>query len=567
MRYWRSTARFNFRTRCQIAQRISGMKGTADSPLSAALAQWRTCLGDARVLDGRVAQETYGTCTTAIERQIPAALKPTSVEDIPDILVIARRHRVPLYPISTGHNWGYGTALPVIDGCVILDLSDLDRIVDMDGMLGVVTVEPGVTQQKLFDHLERERLPFLVPTTGAGPDCSLVGNALERGYGITPYADHFSAVTAIEAILPDGRTYRSSLAELGGDVVDRAFKWSPGPYIDGLFAQGNFGIVTRMTIALAPRPERIAAFLFAIREEEGLETAVAGVQQVLRRLGGVAGSINLMNARRVLAMMTPYPASLTGPDGILPAGVIAALARENRVAAWTGFGALYGTAEVVKAAQRSVRAVLKSAASSLTFVTPSLASRLSRVVGHVPWLRNGGLARKVRTLDASLQLVAGKPSRVALPLAYLKSSEQPGPTATFDPARDGCGLIWYPPLVPMMPEQVRRYAAMVERICAAHGIEPLITLTSLSDRCFDSSVPLVFDRSDPKAVESAQKCYLSLLEAGKEQGFIPYRMGVQAMDQLTSSDATFWDVATKLKFALDPEGIIAPGRHSRVTHQ
>ena len=542
------------------------MNATISLSLPTALAEWRACLGDRRVVVGAAAQEKFGICTMAIEREIPAALQPKSVQDIPLILSIAREHGIPLYPISTGHNWGYGTSLPAIDGCVVLDLSSLDRILDMDPRLGVVTVEPGVTQQDLFDHLDREGLPFLVPTTGAGPDCSLLGNALERGYGITPYADHFGAVTAIEAILPDGRTYRSGLAELGGEIVNRAFKWGIGPYVDGLFAQGNFGIVTRMTIALAPRPERIAAFLFAIREDEGLEAAVTGVQQVLRRLGGVAGSINLMNARRVLAMMAPYPASLTGPDGILPAEVIASLGRWNGVAAWTGFGALYGTAEVVKAAQRVVRAGLKSMTSSLNFVTPSLASRLSRVVNHVPWLRDGGLARKARTLDASLQLVAGKPSRVALPLAYLKSPQRPGPSAELDPARDGCGLIWYPPLVPMMPDRVRRYAALVERICTEHGIEPLITLTSLSDRCFDSSVPLVFDRSDSKAVERAQKCYLALLDAGKQEGFIPYRLGVQAMDQFTSSDATFWDVATKLKHALDPEGIIAPGRYSRVTN-
>jgi 4-cresol dehydrogenase (hydroxylating) len=92
-----------------------------------------------------------------------------------------------------------------------------------------VTVEPGVTQQILYDYLERNRLAFLVPATGAGPHCSLVGNALERGYGITPYADHFSAVTAIEAVLPNGRIYRSALSELGGGTVDRAFKWGIGP--------------------------------------------------------------------------------------------------------------------------------------------------------------------------------------------------------------------------------------------------------------------------------------------------------------------------------------------------
>jgi 4-cresol dehydrogenase (hydroxylating) len=534
-----------------------------DVKLRSALAAWEAKLGADRLVAGPAAKAAYGTCTTGVERDIPAGLKPRSVHDIAAILSIARQHAIPLYPISTGHNWGYGTALPAIDGCVVLDLSGLNRIVDTNSQLGLVTVEPGVTQQDLFDHLARERLPFLVPTTGAGPNCSLVGNALERGYGITPYADHFGAVTAIEAVLPDGRIYRSALTELGGELVDQAFKWGLGPHLDGLFAQGNIGIVTRMTIALAPRPERIAAFLFAIREDGQLEAAVAGVQQVLRQLGGVSGSINLMNARRVLAMMAPYPASLQGPDGILPSDVIATLGRQNGVTAWTGFGALYGTPAVVKAAKRAVRAALQPVAASLNFVTPGLVSRLNRVAGHVPWVRDGRLGKKLRTLESSLQLVAGRPSQVALPLAYLRSPQRPDPGDELDPARDGCGLIWYPPLVPMTPDRVRRYVAMVERICAAHRIEPLITLTSLSDRCFDSSVPLVFERDDPDALDRAQRCYLALLEAGKKEGFIPYRFGPQAMDQLTSSAGVFWDLATKLKVAIDPEGIIAPGRYAR----
>jgi len=313
---------------------------------------------------------------------------------------------------------------------------------------------------------------------------------------------------------------------------------------------------------LAPRPERIAAFVFAVRDDQGLETAVTGVQQTLRRLGGVVGSINLMNARRVLAMAAPYPAPLDPIDGIVPSDVIAALARESGVAAWTGFGAVYGAPGVVKAAQRVIRGILKPVTNSLRFLTPSTASRLSGLVNAVPWLSTGALARKVRTLDASLQLVAGKPSRVALPLAYLRSSVRPKQDAKLDPARDGCGLLWYPPLVPMIPERVRRYTAMVERICAANAIEPLITLTSLSDRCFDSSVPLLFERSDPNAMERAHKCYLALLEAGIIEGFLPYRLGLQGMERMVSPDSTFWQVASELKFALDPDGIIAPGRYS-----
>src|SRR5262249_2724348 len=141
-----------------------------------------------------------------------------------------------------------------------------------------------------------------------------------------------------------------------------------------------------------------------------------------------------------------------------------------------------------------------------------------------PYVRHGSLARKASMLDATLRLIAGEPSQIALPLSYWKSGKRPGSRADMDPARDGCGLIWYPPLVPMKPACVRQYVKMVTTVCIAHGVEPLITLTSLSDRCFDSSIPLLFDREDPKKTAQAQSCYQALLDAGRAEGFLPYRL-------------------------------------------
>ena len=91
---------------------------------------------------------------------------------------------------------------------------------------------------------KQNNLPFLVPVTGAGPSCSLLGNALERGYGITPHSDHFAAVTALRAVLPSGEIYQSAIAEAGGKDVDYAYKWGVGPYLDGIFTQSSLGIVT-----------------------------------------------------------------------------------------------------------------------------------------------------------------------------------------------------------------------------------------------------------------------------------------------------------------------------------
>jgi len=543
------------------ARQCMGLAMIQDGDLTAAIAAWRATLGREAVLDGAEAEHLYGASTTGSLRTITAALKPKSVKDVQAITATASKHGVPIYPFSTGHNWGYGCSLPVRDGCAIVDLSGLKGI-EMDAERGLVTLEPGVTQGDLSAYLETNGLPFLVPTTGAGPRCSLIGNVLERGYGITPYADHFGAMMGIEAVLADGRIYRSPLAELGGDTVDRGFKWKVGPYLDGLFAQSNFGIVTRMTIALASRPERIQAFLFGVKQEAGLERAVLAVQQILRSLSGVVGSINLMNTRRVLSMSVDYPRDRIGANGILPHGVVTELAGGRKALAWTGIGALYGTTSVVRAARGEVRRILAPLGGRISFVSPELANRLYRFILLLPALRQHRLARRVKMLNLAMQVLAGRPNEVALHLAYWTSGVAVGHGQKMDPARDGCGLIWYPPLIPMQPERARVYVNLVERICTAHRIEPLITLTSLSDRCFDSSVPLLFRRNDSDETALAQACYRALLDEGRCEGFLPYRMAIDAMDWGIRSETPFWQLASKIKTLLDPTGIIAPGRYT-----
>lgn len=529
-------------------------------PLAAALDAWRALLGERGVLSPDASD---AASTTAERRRVHAVLRPTARDQVPPIVQIAARERVPLYPVSTGRNWGYGCGLPVRDDCALLDLSGLQQIIDFDPELGTITLEPGVTQGMLAQFLERERQSFLVPVTGAGPTCSLVGNALERGYGITPLADHFGAALSLEAVLPDGRIYRRALADQGGALADRAFKWSVGPYLDGMFTQGAFGVVTSMTFALARRPDSIKAFVFGVDDATPLERVVTDVREILRRFPSTVGGINLMNAHRVVAMAAPYPRDALGPDGLIPEDVLRDLAARHQVTAWTVFGTLYGTTRVVRAVQSEIRSRVGSYAKRLLVVSPRRATQLVRIADALPGQAARALARRARVLASALELVDGRPNETALPLAYWKGGIAPAAGAPRDPARDGCGLIWYAPLVPMKPDTVRTYVEFVTRVMRAHRLEPLVTLTSLSERCFDSTVPLLFDRQSADETERAQRCYQALLDEGRSLGFLPYRVGIQAMDWLTRGPSTYWDVVAALKAALDPDGIIAPGRYTR----
>ncbi len=528
--------------------------------LDTAIAAWRELLGDSGVTAG----STYRANTAGIEREIPAVVIPRSAADVADIVRIAAGHRVPLYPISTGKNWGYGCANPVTDGCALVDLSRLNKILNFDAELGLLTVQPGVTQRVLKEFLDANKLPFLVPTTGAGPDASLLGNAMERGYGLTPHADHFGAVMSLEAVLPNGELYRSALTEAGGASVDNAFKWGLGPYLDGLFTQGNFGIVTQITIALAPVPERIEAFFFSVEKSEQLEEAVTAVRRILNTVGGVTGSLNLMNARRVLSMVEAYPASRVPCGGVMPDPLVRELAARNQVMAWTGVGALYGTKQVVRAARSEIRRALRPFARNVIFLTQSEVRTAQKVVSWIPLLRDSRVAKMLQRIDGFLDNASGQPSEIALPLAYWKSGTLPQKGTPLNPARDGCGLLWYAPLIPMKAERVRAYVELVTRICVEHGMEPLITLTSLSNRCFDSTVPLLYNKDNPDESARAHACFDALFRAGQAEGFLPYRMGVQSMHHVVDADKPCWKLSAAIKHAIDPDNVIAPGRYAEV---
>ncbi len=533
-----------------------------DHRLAQALTEWQALLGAGRVVTGTAASQRYGDSTSGVEREIPAALLAESADEVAHIVRIAGRHRVSLYPISTGHNWGYGAANPVRHGCVVLDLSRMNRISAFDQELGTIRVEPGVTQAQLHRFLDERGARYMVPVTGAGPSCSLVGNALERGYGITPHTDHFQAVTAVEAVLPNGERYRSALRDLGATETDGAFKWGIGPYVDGLFSQGNFGVVTRMTLLLEPVPEKITAFFFRLRQDQDLEAAVGAVRQTLSTLGANIGGINLMNARRVLSMVAPYPKAEAQAGAALPDELVARLARSHGVAAWSGVGAIYGTTAISAATGRHVRKMLKPHVSRLVFVS----TRRVRYAQRLATLMPRPLARRFRpTLEAlgsSLHIFSGRPAEVALRLAYWKTPERVSDTGILNPARDGCGLIWYAPLVPMRAEQVRAFVSMVKTVCAEYDIDPLITLTSLSPRCFDSTVPLLFRRDDAAETARARACYEALFRAGQARGFLPYRLGAQSMTMATRMETPYWRLVRDLKTAIDPHDIIAPGRYS-----
>lgn len=513
-------------------------------------------LGTENVDGPAAADSRYGVNTIGAHRSLEGAVRPVRTDEVRTLVRLAAAHRTPLYSFSRGKNWGYGSALPVDSGCVAVDLSRMDKIREVNKRLGYVILEPGVSQQALYDHLKARGTDFMVPTSGAGPQASLLGNALERGYGITPQEDHFGAVLGLEAVLADGSLYTSTLNALGGTRVDPVFKWKIGPYVEGLFTQGNVGIVTAGTLALARKPETVSQFIIFLREEE-FESAVEAIREIKSKLGSLLGGVNLMNRRRILSMTTPAE-NWAGPVALGEMRV-RALARKTRLNDWTIVGGLFGPQELADGAFRHIRRVFGTFSERVVFVNRRrlrLANALLRVLPLPSY------TRMVESASKALDILEGTPNDVALPLCYLKIPEGPPRPAHMDPDRDNCGLIWFAPLVPLDPVVARDFAQEVTRLALAYDIDPLITFTTISDRVFDSTVPILF-RKTPEDIANARTCYDTLLAMAKDFGLFPYRLDVDHMPLIQSLDTPSTRMASLIKKALDPHNIFSPGRYTR----
>ena len=522
------------------------------------LSAWQVALGNDRVVTAPAALERASWATFSTTQQVCCILQPQTKQQVRDCVAIAQAHNVPLYPISSGKNWGYGSRVPVQGGCALLDLSGLDRIVEFNEELAYVTLEPGVTQRQLYQFLQARSSKLWMDVTGSSPDSSLIGNIVERGFGHTPYGDRFAHVCGLEVVLPNGDYLHTGFGQFPNARAAAVYRWGVGPHLDGLFSQSNLGIVTQMTFWLMPAPESFQAFFFSLKDMQQLPAAIDALRP-LRLNGTIRSAVHIGNGYKVLSSFQQFPYPATQDRTPLTAEALEPFARAWDFGAWNGFGGLYGSKQQVAEARRLVTKALRGRVSRLRFVddrTIALGERLAKPYRAITGFDVAALLKSVRPI---FNLMKGVPTASQLGSAYWRK-RSPKPE-DMDPDRDRCGLMWCAPVVPLLGREAETASQLTTEILLRHGFEPAISMTLLTGRCLGFVIAISYDRDVAGEDERAMACHRELSDRLAAEGYYPYRLGIQSMDVMAQGEASYRQFLATVKQAIDPGNIFAPGRY------
>jgi 4-cresol dehydrogenase (hydroxylating) len=537
-------------------------QGKAGGP-GALLRAMRAVVGATEVRDDAATLERYARSTSSRSTCPLAVVSAGSRAEVIALVDLARRHQTPIYPVSTGKNWGYGDACAVTDGQVVLELSRMNRIIQVDPQLAYAVIEPGVTQQQLSDYLRAHRIDLWTDCTGAGPDTSFLGNILERGFGHSPYGNRLQHIAGLQVVLASGEVLDTGFGHYQNARTTHLFPYGVGPFLDGLFTQSNFGVVTQVGIWLMPKAECVNHFICTVPAHADIGPLVDALRP-LRLDGTLRSIVHIGNDLRVISGGRAFPREQAGDQAPLPEQLRRSLRDKAGAGAWTVSGALYGSRLQVAAARAALRRALRGSAATSTFLTEGklrTGARLARLLACCG--AGQRLRAKVAMGEALFAMNRGVPNGRFLAGAYWR--RRGGLPAEFpqqaNPAADNCGLLWVSPILPMRGADVLALHAMVAPIFEEHRFDLFVTFSMINERSLGGVITVAYDKEDPAEVERAKQCYRALFDTVMKAGYIPYRVGIQSMAGLDPHGDVFWKVVSRIKRALDPDGIIAPGRY------
>ena len=465
--------------------------------------------------------ETWSRATFAWPARPRAIISPADASQAAKVVAIAGETGCPVHFVSRGRSWGLGSRLPVKDAAIV-DLSRLDAILDIDMANGTARIEPGVTFERLQARLKDMGLRFHLPSFGGPIDSSVLANALERGDAAGPAGDRFAGLFDLDVALATGERFRTGFGRFGEAGATAIHGRPAGPLIDGILSQSGFGLVLSGRIALNPTPAHAAGMLVEIETPAALDTAMSCLRRLVDSAVLHPYDIAIWNQAKRVSSLNRGRSAIAAATAAAPRG-------------W-GLSLIVASdfRELFEARIAIIRREFQPYAREI-IVSEDRTATGERLETHLTGFSHGGNLAS---------LYAAKAGPIDDPL---------------DPDRDGCGFLWLCPVLPFDGAAIREVEAILPAAIGDRPIYAAFGAQAVSSRALHGYVSLAWDRSDTATDREALAVHDQIAEQLAQRGYRAFRRAHPSI-AATEADGSYSAVLQRLADALDPSGVMSPGK-------
>lgn len=300
------------------------------------------------------------------------------------------------------------------------------------------------------------------------------------------------------------------------------------------------------------------------------DTKIAPYIDAIRQLkveGVFDGLPHIGNDMRLLSLIRQFDFEHWDPETGLSEQSLAKLRNQYNVARWTLACGIYGTKEIAWAKAKRARKLL-SKIGTVRILTDRMIQKGSLLChlakNYFPILLSKQFSENMQLmneLSELLKLLDGYPTDFARKGCYWRNRRVQWQREA-DPVADGCGFRWIAPTLPLRGHEIARMIEIARHHYQQMGFEFAITLTAVNSKICQAILTIYFDMDNSSEIIRAKQLASTLKKEFDNHGWRAYRIAIdETLDEMSSYNASITDLRLRLKQALDPNGIIAPGRY------
>ena len=258
------------------------------------------------VSDSLQVREQYARDHSLVPPGMPdLVVWPGNTQEVEKIVALCNENNIPVVPVSSKVHFN-GCAIPK-QGGVIVDLSRMNTILEIDTANRLTRVEAGVTWGQLTSELAKQEMRAIMPLAPHA-ERSVVTDTLEREVPTNTVYDYGEPMQSIEVVWPNGTAFRCGSASVNGFPASKSRGANPsGPGLDFYRfvqgAQGTMGIVTWASLKIESIPQIDKVYFAPI---DDLDYAIEFLYRILpRRIGQECVLLNNIDLAAMLADNTP----------------------------------------------------------------------------------------------------------------------------------------------------------------------------------------------------------------------------------------------------------------------